>query len=135
MNKCFSVFTTLVVLISSNLFFAHSAYAYGGSPRAPACKKPVVTVLSPAVGSGATSVSAGSEFSFEVSSDAKEKAISMSAKDISIPVQISKQSNGKLKVTGSLPASLTDGYASVALTAPAGNGQCSGLGKVLVQIN
>ena len=135
MKKTLSGFTALFVLLGANLIVSDTVYAYGSSAQRPTCKKPAVKIISPAPGSGAIAVSPGSEFSFEVSSDAKQKAITMSAKDIAMPVQVSTLSNGKFQVTGRLPDSLTNGYASVVLTAPAGNGKCAGQGKVLVQIN
>ena len=134
MNKHISIVTMLFVLFATNLMISNTAYAYG-SKAGVVCKKPVVKTISPTGDSGAIPVEAGSEFSFEVSSDAKQKAIKLSAKNIDMPTQINKQSNGKFEVTGNLPESLTEGYASVTLTAPAGNGKCSGEAKVLVQIN
>ena len=133
MNKNILV-TTFLVSLATNLMVSSSVYAYGSSSGV-VCKKPVVKTLAPTGDSGAISVEAGSEVSFEVSNDAKQKGIKLSAKDIDMPMQINKLSNGKFEVKGNLPESLTEGYASVILTAPAGNGQCSGEGKVLVQIN
>ncbi len=135
MKTKLSGITTLCVLLGANLIVADTVYAYGSSAQRPTCKQPVVKIISPASASGAIAVSAGSEFSFEVSSDAKQKAITMSAKDIAMPVQVTTLSNGKFQVTGKLPDRLTDGYASVEVTAPSGNGKCAGQGKVLVQIN
>ena len=135
MRKYLSVFTLLFVVLGASLVFSGSVFAYGSSAQRPVCKKPVVKILAPESATGATAVAAGSEFSFEVSSDAKQKAISMSAKDIAIPVQATTLPNGKFKVTGNLPESLTDGYASVVLTAPTVNGKCAGQAKVLVKIN
>lgn len=135
MNKYFSVITILLALFGSNLVFSGAVYAYGSSAQRPVCKKPVVKVVSPKPESGATAVAAGSEFVFEVSSDAKKKAITMSAKDIAIPVEVTMLSNGKYQVTGNLPESLTEGYASVVLTAPDTSGKCVGEAKVLVKIN
>lgn len=134
MNRYKSILSTFALIFATNLLFSNTVYAYG-SGAAPSCRKPVIKIISPTGGSGAIPVAAGSEFSFQVSNDAKQKAITASAKDIDIPVQISTLSNGKLEVKGNLPSSLTDGYASVILTAPAQRGQCSGQGKVLVQIN
>ncbi|MEE9413274.1 MAG: hypothetical protein V3V22_09515 [Methylococcales bacterium] len=133
MNKLILV-TALFVSFAINLMVSNTAYAYGSSSGV-VCKKPVVKTIAPTGDSGAISVDAGSEVSFEVSNDAKQKGIKLSAKDIAMPTQINKLSNGKFEVKGNLPESLTEGYASVILTAPAGNGQCSGEGKVLVQIN
>lgn len=117
-----------------SMMLSQSVFAYGGGARQVVCKKPEVKVLSPLSEKGAVAVAPGSEFVFEVSSDAKQKKISMSAKDIDIPAQISTMSNGKLKVSGNLPAALVDGYASVELTAPAESEKCNGVAKVLVQI-
>lgn len=133
MNKNILV-TTFLVSLATNLMVSSSVYAYGSSSGV-VCKEPAVKTIAPTGDSGAISVEAGSEVSFEVSSDAKQKGIKLSAKDIDIPTEINKLSNGKFEVKGNLPESLTEGYASVILTAPAGNGQCSGEGKVLVQIN
>ncbi len=133
MNKHILV-TTLFVALATNLMVFSTVYAYGSSSGV-VCKKPAVKTIAPTGDSGAISVEAGSEVSFEVSSDAKQKGIKLSAKDIDMPTQINKLSNGKFEVKGNLPESLTEGYASVILTAPADNGQCSGEGKVLVQIN
>jgi hypothetical protein len=133
-NKHISIAALFVFLVAS-LLFTNTVFAYGSSGSAPSCKKPVVKTIAPTGDSGALPVAAGSEFSFEVSSDAKQKNITMSAKGIDMPVSIKTLSNGKFSVKGNLPSSLTDGYASVMLTAPAGSGQCSGQGKVLVQIN
>ena len=135
MNKHISIVATLFVFLAANLMIANTAYAYGSGAGVPACKKPVVKTISPTGDSGAIAVDAGSEFAFEVSSDAKQKNIKLSAKDIDMPVEINKLSNGKFEVKGNLPESLTEGYASVILSAPAGKGQCTGEGKVLVQIN
>ncbi len=134
MNKQISIVTTVFVLFATNLMVSSTVYAYGSSSGV-VCKKPAVKIISPTGDSGAVSVEAGSEFSFEVSSDAKQKGIKLSAKNIDMPSQIKKLSNGKFEVKGNLPESLTEGYASVTLTAPAGSGQCSGEAKVLVQIN
>ncbi len=135
MHKQILGFAALFVFIGTNLLLPEIAYGYGSSGQRVICKKPIVKTLSPAPASGAIPVTAGSEFSFEVSNDAKQKAITLSAKDIDMPAQITTLPNGKFQVTGNLPESLTEGYASVVLTAPAGNGKCSGQGKVLVQIN
>ncbi|MEE9345508.1 MAG: hypothetical protein V3U88_07865 [Methylococcales bacterium] len=134
MNKQISILTALFVLLGSNLLSVNEVYAYGSSSGV-VCKKPVIKTIAPTGDSGAISVEAGSEFAFEVSNDAKQKGIKLSAKNIDMSTQINKLSNGKFEVKGNLPESLTEGYASVTLTAPAGNGQCSSEAKVLVQIN
>ncbi|MCH9699534.1 MAG: hypothetical protein K0U68_15650 [Gammaproteobacteria bacterium] len=133
MNKTQLVSSSMITLLLS-MTLSQSVFAYGGGARQVVCKKPEVKVLSPQPQKGALAVAPGSEFVFEVSSDAKQKAISMSAKDIDIPAQISTMNNGKLKVSGNLPEALVDGYASVALTAPSESGKCNGQAKILVQI-
>lgn len=134
MMKKLQLSSTSIFTLLLSMTVSQSVFAYGGGARQVVCKKPEVKVLSPQSEKGAVAVAPGSEFAFEVSNDAKQKKISMSAKDIDIPVQISALSNGKLKVTGNLPDALVDGYASVALTAPSESEKCNGVAKVLVQI-
>ncbi len=134
MNKRTSISTCVSLAITVNLAVCGLAHAYGKSGIGPSCKDPIVKILSPTGDSGPFPVAAGSEISFEVSTDAKNSQITMSTKDIDMPVQINKLSTGKFSVTGVLPASLTEGYANIEILAPSQVGKCRTKSKVLVKI-
>ncbi|MDP2366447.1 MAG: hypothetical protein Q8M94_22060 [Ignavibacteria bacterium] len=107
-----------------------TVWAYGSSSSSKACGKPKFTDYSPTEN---TEVAAGSSFSFMASSNTHSDSINVTVKGLSATVSVTPKSSGSFVVKGTLPATLKDTFARIAINAKAQN-DCEGTGGWLIKI-
>ncbi len=109
-----------------------NSWAYGGgSSSSKACAKPTFSDFVPAENA---EVAVGAEFSFTASANTHPESIKVSVKGQPSALKVSPKNGGsKFEVSGTLPASLKDTYARIAIEADA-QSNCNGGGGWLVKI-
>ena len=109
-----------------------TSWAYGGgSSSSKACAKPKFTDFVPAENS---EVAVGSGFSFTASANTHPESIKVTVKGLPATIKVSpKNAGSSFEVSGTLPASLKDTYARIAIDADA-QSNCNGGGGWLVKI-
>jgi len=107
-----------------------NVWAYGSSSSSKkACNKPRFTEFVPANNAEAAAKSA---FSFVASANTNPESIIVRVKDQPVAVTVTPKNQG-FQVTGTLPATLTGGFARISITADGPN-QCKGSDGWLVKI-
>ncbi len=118
----------VILMLTTGTVFA---YGGGSSSSTKACAKPKFTEFVPAEN---TEVASGSSFSFTASANTHPESIKVNVKGISANIKVSPQNAGSsFKVTGTLPDSLKDTFARIAIDASAQN-NCNGAGGWLIKI-
>ncbi|MGH8552693.1 MAG: hypothetical protein ACRERS_05300 [Methylococcales bacterium] len=118
MNKI--IFLQQSLAFALLVVFTSSAWSYGGGGgEAGKCKKPAFKDMNPPQSS---EVSPGAEFSFTASSNTNPQSIKVAVKGH--PVDLKLKTNGSIKVTGNLPAEVTEGYARINISATS-SGSCA----------
>ena len=114
--KSIYIFGLFMLMLSSS-----SVWAYGSSSATKACDKPRFSEFTPI---NNAQVAAETEFSFLASSNTHSKSISVTVKNQPVEVDVVNDNNA-LRVSGKLPAALSNTAARINITAEAGNG-CKG---------
>lgn len=107
-----------------------TSWAYGSSSSSKACTKPEFTNFVPGE---KTEVAVGSPFSFIASANTFPNTIKVTVKGLPATLKVTPRNEGGFLVSGSIPSSLKDVYARIAITAD-GQNNCKGDGGWLVKI-
>ncbi len=125
--KRYNSFWIFALMLASSTSWAYG----GGSSSSKACAKPTFSDFVPAENA---EVTAGAEFSFTASANTHPESIKVSVKNLPATIKVSPKNGGSLlEVSGTLPASLKDTYARIAIEADA-QSNCKGGGGWLVKI-
>lgn len=111
------------------LICVDAAWAYGSSSSKKACEKPKFSHFSPP---DKSTTASRSEFTFNASANTQPDSIKVEIKEIPVKIQVS-QNNPGYHVKGSLPESLVNTYARIAINAETVKG-CKGSDGWLVNI-
>jgi hypothetical protein len=109
---------------------ASASWAYGSGGSTKACAKPEFANFVPAENA---KVAAGSSFSFSASANTFPNTIKVAVKGLPATIKVTSKKEGGFLVSGSIPASLRNDYARIAITAD-GQNNCKGDGGWLVKI-
>ncbi|MDD2722725.1 MAG: hypothetical protein PHH59_01710 [Methylovulum sp.] len=113
------------------MLLSSTCWAYGGGGGGgKACAKPKFTDFIPAEH---TEIAANAGFSFTASPNTYPTTIKVTIKDLPVTIQVNAENEGSFKVTGTLPPSLKNTYARIAISAD-GQSNCTGTGGWLVKI-
>lgn len=127
MNKRVNLFKGLAFILFG--LAATNVWSYGGGGgQASKCKKPTFKDMTPPKSSV---VPPGAEFAFTASSNTNPKSIKVVVKGHEVNLDIKK--SGNIKVSGNLPAEITEGYARVNISASS-SAKCSAKDGWLLQI-
>ncbi len=108
-----------------------ASWAYGsGSSSTKACTKPEFSNFTPAENA---EIAAGSTFSFSASANTFQNTIKVTVKGLPATLKVTPKNEGGFQVSGTIPASLINVYARIAITAD-GQNNCKGEGGWLVKI-
>lgn len=121
--NCLWVFMLMIITGTS--------WAYGSSSSgAKACTKPEFSNFTPAENA---EIAASSTFSFSASANTFQNTIKVTVKGMPTTVKVTPKNEGGFQVSGTIPASLKNVYARIAITAD-GQNNCKGEGGWLVKI-
>jgi hypothetical protein len=123
--KSYKPLWMLILMIATS-----NVWAYGsGSSSKKACNKPKFSEFSPISNA---QVAAKSDFSFVASANTNPESIIVTVKDQPVAVTITPKNQG-FQVKGTLPDTLTGGFARISITADGPN-KCKGGDGWLVKI-
>ncbi|MEY3880010.1 MAG: hypothetical protein RIQ94_805 [Pseudomonadota bacterium] len=123
--KKYNCLWIFVLMLASN-----ASWAYGSSSSSKACVKPTFTDFQPAEN---VEVVPGANFSFAASANTYPNTLIVTVKGLPVTPKVTPKNEGGFQVSGTIPASLKDVYARIAITAE-GQNSCKGEGGWLVKI-
>jgi hypothetical protein len=113
------------------MIISNTLWAYGSGSNSPkSCAKPEFSNFAPA--ENATVVT-GSTFSFYSSANTFSNTIKVSVKGMATTINVTQKNEGGFLVTGKIPATLSNVYARITITAD-GQNNCKGEGGWLIKI-
>lgn len=115
----------LALMLASNV-----CWPYGDSGGTKACTKPKFSDFIPAENA---EIAADSPFSFTASKNTYPSTIKVTVKDMPAMINVTPDNDGSFRISGTLPGTLADTYARIAITAD-GQGNCKGSGGWLVKV-